>query len=51
MTIADLKSALPQLGSRDDPRRVRSARPYHFSKADRLEVIHLTAERSPLGAS
>ena len=47
MTTADLKSALPRLGSRANPRRVRSVRPNHFSRADRLEVIHLAAECWP----
>jgi starch synthase len=47
MNTADLKSALPQLGSRATPRRVRSARPNYFSRADRLEVIHLSAECWP----
>jgi starch synthase len=47
MNTADLKSALPQLGSRAKPRRVRSVRPNHFSRADRLEVIHLAAECWP----
>src|SRR5690348_11295933 len=47
MTTADLKSALPQLGPRAAPRRVRSVRPSHFSRSEHLEVIHLTAECWP----
>ena len=47
MTTADLKSALPQLGSRATPRRVRNTRPNYFSRSDRLEVIHLSAECWP----
>jgi starch synthase len=47
MNTADLKSALPQRGSRARPRRVRSLRPNQLSRADRLEVIHLAAECCP----
>jgi starch synthase len=47
MTTPDLKSALPQLRSRATQRHVRSARPNYFSSADRLEVVHLSAECWP----
>jgi starch synthase len=47
MNTADLKSALPQLGFRATPRRLRSVRPNHFSNADRLAVVHLAAECWP----
>ena len=46
MTTADLKSALPH-GSTAVRRRVRNVRTNHFSRPDRLEVIHLTAECLP----
>ncbi len=47
MTTADLKSALPQPGPHAVPRRVRSVRPSHISRPERLEVIHLAAEYWP----
>jgi starch synthase len=47
MTTPNLRSALPQPESRTAHRRVRGTRPNLVSKADRLEVIHLTAECWP----
>lgn len=46
MTTAEFQSALLH-GAHAVPRRVRSVRPNHFSRPDRLEVIHLTAECLP----
>jgi starch synthase len=47
MTTPNLKAALPQLGSRATRRHVRTARPNDFSNADRLQVVHLSAECWP----
>jgi starch synthase len=47
MTTPNLKAALPQLGSRAAHRHVRTARPNYLSTADRLEVVHLSAECWP----
>ena len=47
MTTPDLKSALPPLESRATQRRVRTTRPNYVTKADRLEVVHLSAECWP----
>jgi len=46
MTSAELQSALPH-ASPVAPRRVRGVRPNHFTRPDRLEVIHLAAECWP----
>ena len=46
MTPAELQPALPH-SSHAVSRRVRSVRPNHFARPDRLEVIHLAAECWP----